>query len=159
MAGPPATPTRSSRFQADVFPWIGRQPIASITPPQLLVVLRRIEARGVVETAHGALQDCGQVFRHAVATGEAASNPARELKDALKRPDPKHFPAIIDPKRFGDLLRACANYAATPVVRAALKLAPMLLLRPGELRFAQWLEIDLDRRSSDSCSSGPGRSF
>jgi integrase len=133
-----------ARFEADVFPWIGKQPIGSITPPQLLEVLRRIEARGVVETAHRALQDSSQVFRYAVATGKAVSNPARDLKDALKRPDPKHFPAIIEPKRFGDLLRACDNYAATPIVRAALKLAPMLLLRPGELRFAHWSEIDLD---------------
>jgi hypothetical protein len=133
-----------ARFEVDVFPWIGKQPIASITPPQLLEVMRRIEARGVVETAHRALQDSSQVFRYAVATGKAATNPARDLKDALKRPDPKHFPAIIDPKRFGDLLRACDSYAATAVVRAALKLAPMLLLRPGELRFAQWSEIDLD---------------
>lgn len=133
-----------ARFETDVFPWVGKQPIAGITPPQLLEVLRRIEARGVVETAHRALQDSGQVFRYAVATGKVVTNPARDLKDALKRPDPKHFPAIIDPKRFGDLLRACDSYAATPVVRAALKLAPMLLLRPGELRFAQWSEIDLD---------------
>lgn len=133
-----------ARFEVDVFPWIGKQPIAGITPPQLLEVLRRIEARGVIETAHRALQDSSQVFRYAVATGKAVTNPARDLKDALKRPDPKHFPAIIDPKRFGDLLRACDSYAATPVVRAALKLAPMLLLRPGELRFAQWSEIDLD---------------
>jgi integrase len=80
-----------------------RDGIGSITPPQLLEVLRRIEARGVVETAHRALQDSSQVFRYAVATGKAASNPARDLKDALKRPDPKHFPAIIEPKRLGDL--------------------------------------------------------
>jgi integrase len=133
-----------ARFESDVFPWIGKQPIADITPPQLLEVLRRIEARGVIETAHRALQDSSQVFRYAVATGRTVTNPARDLKDALKRPDPKHFPAIIDPKRFGDLLRACDSYAATPVVRAALKLAPMLLLRLGELRFAQWSEIDLD---------------
>ena len=79
-----------------------------------------------------------------MATGKAASNPARDLKDALKRPDTKHFPAIIDPKRLGELLRACDTYAAMPVVRAALKLAPMLLLRPGELRFAEWSEFDLD---------------
>ena len=86
----------------------------------------------------------GQVFRYAVATGRSATNPARDLKDALRRPEPKHFPAITDPKRFGELLRACDAYAATPVVRAALKLAPMLLLRPGELRFAEWPEMDLD---------------
>lgn len=133
-----------ARFEADVFPWIGKQPIANITPPLVLEVMRRIEARGVIETAHRALQDSSQVFRYAVATGKAATNPARELKDALRRPNSRHFPAIVDPKRFGELLRACDDYAATAVVRAALKLVPMLLLRPGELRFAQWSEFDLD---------------
>ncbi len=133
-----------ARLESDVFPWIGRVPAADITGPQLLEVMRRIEARGVVETAHRALQDSGQVFRYAVATGHAKFNPARELKDALRQPNPRHFPAIVDPKRLGELLRAMDNYAATPVVRAALKLAPMLLLRPGELRFAEWPEIDLD---------------
>jgi len=79
-----------------------------------------------------------------VATGHAKFNPARELKDALRQPNPKHFPAIVEPKRLGELLRAIDGYAATPVVRAALKLAPMLMLRPGELRFAEWAEIDLE---------------
>ena len=76
--------------------------------------------------------------------GKHSTNPARDLKDALKRPDPRNFPAITDPKRFGELLRVGDAYAATPVVRAALKLAPMLVLRPGELRFGEWVEIDLD---------------
>lgn len=133
-----------ARLQADVFPYVGQAPIDSITPPQLLEVLRRVEARGVIETAHRALENCGQVFRYAVATGRMSTNPARDLKDALRRPEPRHFPAITDPKRFSELLRACDAYAATPVVRAALKLSPMLLLRPGELRFAEWQEIDLD---------------
>lgn len=133
-----------ARLEADVFPWIGQAPIAGITAPQLLEVLRRIEARGVIETTHRALENCGQVFRYAMAAGKAPTNPARDLKDALKRPDPRNFPAITEPKRFGELLRACDAYAATPVVRAALKLAPMLLLRPGELRFGEWAEIDLD---------------
>ena len=133
-----------ARLDADVFPWIGRVPVGSVTPPQLLKVMRRIEARGVVETAHRALRDSSQVLRYAVATGKANTNSALDLKGALRRADPKHFPAIIEPKRFGELLRACDNYAATPVVRAALKLAPMLLLRPGEFRFAEWSEIDLD---------------
>ena len=132
------------RFEVDVFPWLGKLPIAEITPGQLLTVLRRIEARGVVETAHRALENCGQVFRYAVATERVASNPARDLKDALKKPDPKHFPAITTPARLGELLRASDAYAGTPVVRTALKLAPMLMLRPGELRHAQWHEFDLD---------------
>jgi len=133
-----------ARLENDVFPWIGRASVAAITPPQLLEVLRRIESRGVVETAHRALENCSQVFRYAIATGRTTANPARDLKDALKRPQPKHFPAITDPKRFGEFLRASDAYAATHVVRAALKLTPMLLLRPGELRAGEWSEIDLD---------------
>jgi integrase len=133
-----------ARLETDVFPWIGKVPVDQVTAPQLLEVMRRIEARGVLETAHRALQDTSQALRYAVAIGKASSNPARDLKGALRRPMPKHFPAITDPKRFGELLRAIDTYAATAVVRAALKLAPMLLLRPGELRFAEWPEIDLD---------------
>src|SRR5436190_1719804 len=83
---------------------IRRSPINSITPPQLLEVLRRIESRGVVETAHRALENCSQVFRYAVAIGKTTHNPARDLKDALRRPKPKHFPAITDPARFGQML-------------------------------------------------------
>ncbi|WP_234414000.1 phage integrase central domain-containing protein [Ideonella sp. A 288] len=133
-----------ARLETDVFPYIGRVPCADITGPQLLEVMRRVESRGVIETAHRALQDSGQVFGYAVATGHAKFNPARELKDALRQPTPKHLPAIVEPKRLDELLRAMYDYAATPVVRAALKLAPMLLLRPGELRYAEWPEIDLD---------------
>lgn len=133
-----------ARLEADVFSYIGHDPVAGITPVGLLEVLRRIEKRGVIETAHRALENCSQVFRYAVATGRMTANPARDLKDALRRPEPKHMPAITDPKRFGELLRACDHYAATAVVRAALKLAPALMLRPGELRFAEWVEFDLD---------------
>ncbi len=133
-----------ARLEADVFPWIGKVPVAQITAPMLLEVVRRIEARGVIETAHRALQDSSQVLRYAVATGHATSNPARDLKGALRQPNVKHFAAITEPRRFGELLRAIDHYAATPVVRAALKLAPMLLLRPGELRFGEWSEMDLN---------------
>ena len=133
-----------ARLKNDVFPYIGRRPIAEITPPELLAVLRQIEARGVIETAHRARENCSQVFRFAVATGKATSDPSRDLKDALRKPAVKHFPAITDPKRLGELLRACDGYTGTPVVRTALTLVPMLLLRPGELRHAQWSEIDLD---------------
>jgi integrase len=132
------------RLEVDVFPWIGRDEVGSITPPKLLEVLRRIEARGVIETAHRALENCGQVFRYAVVTGRALSNPARDLKDALRKPDVKHFPAITEPLRLGELLRACYGYQGTHVVRAALRLVPLLLLRPGELRHARWQEFDLD---------------
>lgn len=133
-----------ARLENDIFPWIGRLPVNAVSPPRLLEVLRRLESRGVVETAHRALDNCSQVFRYAVAIGKTEHNPARDLKDALRRPAPKHFPAITNPARLGELLRACDAYAATHVVRAALKLAPMLLLRPGELRFGEWSEVDFD---------------
>ena len=133
-----------ARFESDVFPWLGKTAIAKVTGPMLLEVCRRIEDRGVIETAHRALQDSSQVFAYAMATDRIDRNPAAKLKTVLRQPEPKNFPAITDPARFGQLLRACDRYAATPVVRAALKLAPMLLLRPGELRYAEWPEIDLD---------------
>jgi integrase len=132
------------RLEVDVFPWIGKLGLDAITPPQLLQVLRRIESRGVIETAHRALENCSQVFRYAVATGRATTDPGRDLKDALKKPLPTHFPAITDPKRLGEFLRAAEGYQGTHVVRAALRLTPMLLLRPGELRHARWTEFDLE---------------
>lgn len=133
-----------ARLEADVFPQIGRRPIGQVTPPELLEVLRKIEARGVIETAHRAHESCSQVFRYAVGKGLVASDPARDLKGLLRKPKTTHFPAITKPERLAELLRACYGYAGTPVVRAALRLAPMLLLRPGELRHAAWAEIDLD---------------
>ena len=133
-----------ARLQVDVFPHIGRRPVGEVTPPELLAVLRKIEARGVVETAHRAHESCSQVFRFAVREGLANSDPARDLKGGLRKPQVKHFPAITKPERLAELLRACDGYAGTPVVRTALLLAPMLLLRPGELRHALWAEFGLD---------------
>lgn len=131
------------RLEADVFPWLGSRPIASLNAPEVLEVLRRIEGRGVVETAHRALESVGQVFRYAIQTGRATTNPARDLKDALQQPHVTHFPAVTDPDTLGKLLRSMYGYEGTYVVRAALRLTPMLLLRPGELRHASWVEIDL----------------
>jgi integrase len=131
------------RLENDVFPFIGKDTIEEITPRQLLEVMRRIERRGVIETAHRALESCSQVFRFAVHEGEIPTNPARDLKGALKKPVTSHFAAITNPQRLGELLRAIQGYQGTTVVRAALQLQPMLLLRPGELRFARWPEIDL----------------
>ena len=132
-----------ARLMADVFPYIGRRPVGAVSAPELLAVLRRIEARGVIETAHRAHESCSQVFRYAVGSGLAQSDPARDLKGLLRKPRAQHFPAITKPERLAELLRAIDGYAGTPVVRAALRLAPMLLLRPGELRLARWDEIDL----------------
>lgn len=131
------------RLEADAFPWLGNLPVQNITPPMVLEVLRKAENRGVIETAHRVLETCGQVFRFAVATGRIESNPARDLKDALRKPMVQHFAAITDPKRFGELLRAIDSYRGTPVVCAALRLLPLMLLRPGELRQAHWDELDL----------------
>ncbi|HRO51643.1 MAG TPA: integrase arm-type DNA-binding domain-containing protein [Alicycliphilus sp.] len=132
------------RLECDVFPYIGTRPVGQVTAPELLTVLRHIESRGVVETAHRAHETCSQVFRYAVGAGLAASDPARDLKGLLRRPVVKHFAAILCPQRLGELLRSCYGYAGTHIVRTALQLAPMLLLRPGELRHARWEEIDLD---------------
>lgn len=133
-----------ARLEADVFPYVGTRSIAEINPPELLVVLRRIEARGAIETARRVCESLSQVFRFAVATGRASSDPARDLKGALRKPVVRHFAAITHPERMGQLLRAIYGYSGSLVVCTALKLAPMLLLRPGELRHAQWDEFDLD---------------
>jgi integrase len=133
-----------ARLKADVFPFIGPRLVAELTPPDLLRVLEGIQARGAMETAHRARSECSQVFRFAVRKGLVASDPCRDLAGALVTPTVRNFSAITDPAQLAQLLRACEGYTGTPVVRAALKLAPMLFVRPGELRFAQWAEIDLD---------------
>jgi integrase len=134
-----------ARLEADVFPYIGRQAAAAVSAPALLKVLRRVEARGVIETAHRVRTSCSQIFRYAIATGRAERDPAHDLRDALRKAPTRHFPAITKPARLGELLRAIDGYAGTHIVRSALKLAPLLMLRPGELRQGQWAEIDLDK--------------
>ena len=125
-------------------PWLGHRPIAEITAPELLSVLRRIESRGALETAKRTKQVAGQVFRFAVATGRAERDPSQDLKEALAAPVKKHLAAVTEPKAVGRLLIALDGYEGTPVVRAALKLAPLTFVRPGELRNAEWSEIDLE---------------
>lgn len=133
------------RLEVDIFPWIGARPIAEITAPELLEVLRRIEARGALETAHRAHQNCGQVFRYAVATGRAVRDPSGDLRGALPPTRVKHYPAITEPAEIGALLRATWDYQGSFITRCALRLAPLTFVRPGELRNAEWSEIDLDR--------------
>lgn len=132
------------RLKRDVFPYIGRRPIAELTPPELLEVLKLIESRGALETAHRARENCSQVFRYAIASGNTTRDPCRDLKDALRKPHPKHMAAITDPAKLVDLLRAIEGYRGTPIVRAAVRLAPILMLRPGELRRAEWSEFNLE---------------
>jgi integrase len=134
----------SAWMDNDVFPYIGGRPIAELSAPEFLKVARRIEGRGAVESAHRILQNCGQVMRYAIATGRADRNPVTDLKGALAQPEKKHFAAIIDPKQVGALLRAIDGYSGSPEVRAALRLAPLVFVRPGELRQAEWSEFDLD---------------
>lgn len=133
-----------SSFEADLFPYIGKRPITEITAAELLVVLRKIEKRGSVETAHRVKQRIGQVFRYAIATQRAERNPVPDLKDGLKAVKAESFAHIKEPKRVGDLLRAIEAYQGTAVVKAALRLAPLVFVRPGNLRQAEWKEIDLD---------------
>jgi len=133
------------RLEGDVFPWLGTDSISSIAPQKVLATLRRIESRGVFETTHRVHESIQQVFRFAIAEGRVEINPASELRDALKKAEAKrHFPAITDPARLGELLRACDDYRGTHVVRAALQLLPLVFVRPGELRCAEWSEFDLD---------------
>lgn len=133
------------RLERDVFPHLGRRPVAEVTAPEILAVVRRIEARGVLETAHRALQNIGQVIRYAVATGRASSDPTTALRGALPPVQPRHMAAPADdPSKVGELLRAMQAFKGGPIVAAALKLLPLLFVRPGELRAMRWADIDFE---------------
>lgn len=132
------------RLERDIFPWLGARPIAEIKAPDLLSAVRRIEDRGAIETAHRALQNCGQVFRYAIATGRAERDISADLRGALVPVSKTHLPAITDPKQIGGLLRSLDGYAGFFVTKCALRIAPLVFVRPGELRKAEWAEIDLD---------------
>ncbi|AXK39970.1 tyrosine-type recombinase/integrase [Crenobacter cavernae] len=132
------------RLERDIFPWLGARPMGEITAPELLTALQRVEKRGAIETAHRAMQNCGQVFRYAVATGRAERNPAADLRGALAPVVKASFPTITDPARIAELLRAIDGYAGSFVTQCALRLAPLVFVRPGELRQAEWQEIDLE---------------
>ena len=135
-----------ARLEKDVFPWIGATPIANINAPALLAAIRRIEERGALETAHRALACCGQVFRYAVATGRAERDPTGDLRGALPPvKKEKHFAAITDPKKVGELMRDIEGYSGSYIVKSAFKLSPLLFVRPGELRKMEWAELDLDK--------------
>lgn len=132
------------RFEQDAFPWIGARPIAALDAPELLTMLRRVTARGAVETAHRLKDACGQVFRYGIATGACQRNPAADLKDALPPVVARHHAAIVEPARASELLRAMGDYAGHPVTRAALALSALLFLRPGELRQLEWAWVDFE---------------
>ena len=132
------------RLENHVFPRHGRVPIRDITVPELHQTLRRIVIQGNVKTAHCVRSVCGRVFRYAIATGRAERDTAADLKDALPSADTKSFAAITEPAEIGELLRAIDSYSGQPSTREALRLAPYVFVRPSELRWAEWAEVDLD---------------
>lgn len=132
------------RLERDIFPWLGGRPVAEVTSREILICLRRIEERGALATAHRALQNCSQIMRYAVATARAERDPTIDLRGALPPVKEEHFSAITDPRRVGDLLLALDGYEGTFIVKCALRFAPLVFVRPGELRTSKWADIDLD---------------
>ncbi|MEK7992446.1 MAG: integrase arm-type DNA-binding domain-containing protein [Planctomycetota bacterium] len=132
------------QFERDLFPWLGEHRLVEIEPVELLAALRKVEERGAIETADRCLMLARQVWRYGVATGRVSRDVTADLKGALTPYRGKHFAAITEPKKLGELIRAIRAYKGGPIVRAALQLAPILFQRPGELRAAEWSEIDLD---------------
>ena len=133
-----------ARLEANIFPWLGDRPIRDIKPPELLSVLRRVESRGVLETAHRLMNYCGNIYRYAVATGRAERDISSDLRGALPPSTPQHHASVTDPEGVAALLRAIDGYRGSNVTRYALQLAPLVFVRPGELRKAEWSEIDLE---------------
>lgn len=140
----PATFAKSQWLLDQAIPWLGTRPIGEIEPPELLAVLKRIEARGANETAHRTKDKCGQVFRYAIAHGLATRDPSSDLRGALAPIVRTSRAAITEPAKVGALLRAIDGYSGQHVTRCALRLAPLLFVRPGELRGMAWSELDLD---------------
>lgn len=134
-----------SRLKRDIFPFLGDRPITEIKASDILSVLRRIEEREALETAHRAKSTIGQVFRHAIATSRAEHNPTVHLVGVLKTPKETHMAAITEPLKVGELLRQIDGYQGTNVVRFALQLAALVFVRPGELRQAEWKDINMDK--------------
>lgn len=137
--------TIRTRLELDLLPWLGKRPVNDIKAPDLLAVLRRVEARGSLIVAKRLRQIAGQIFRYAVATGRAERDPSGDLRGALKsRGAERHHAALTTPAEVGALMRAIDGYRGQPVTRWALQLSPLLFVRPGELRAAEWTEFDLD---------------
>lgn len=141
----PVTVTKiTAILKNDLRPWLGKRPIKEITPPELLSTIRRIESRGANELAHRAMHIASSVFQYGIATSVVERNPAADLRGALEPVVTGHHAAITEPKKVAELLRALDGYTGTFAVKCALLLSPMLFVRPGELRQAEWGEIDLD---------------
>lgn len=134
-----------ARMENDVFPWLGKKPITEISAPDVLAVLRRIDERGARYTAHRVRSEISRAFRYAIATGRVERDPCPDLQGAIPAPKTEHMPAITTPKQAAELLRAIDAFRGTFIVQSALRLAPMLFVRPGELRRAEWSGFDLDK--------------
>jgi integrase len=137
--------TVKGRLNNNILPWIGDRPVSEITAQDVLTVCRRVESRGAIETAHRVKTICSQVFRYCVAAGLVESDPCRDLAKALTPVSPKHMATILEPKKIGELMRAIEGYEGHQITRSALQLAPLVFVRPGELRHAEWSEFDLDQ--------------
>jgi len=133
-----------NRLEKDVFPYVGRRPITELSAPEILTVLQRIENRGAVETAHRTHQNFGQIFRYAIASGYAQNDPCPHLRGALKPIRQRHHASIVEPKKIGELLRAIRSYEGFFVTKCALRFAPLVFVRPGELRQAEWSEVNFE---------------
>lgn len=148
LAKQPFTPKTYAKarwtFEDLLFPFIGTRPVAALTAPELLEVFRRLERRGKIETAHRSKQRVGQVVRYAIATGRAERDPTADLRGALAPVKVQNRAALTNPRDIAQLLRAIDGYRGHYSVEAAFRLAPLVFVRPGELRAAEWTEIDLD---------------
>jgi integrase len=142
------SPIHAKRWLAglhkDVFPYVGRMPVAAITPPVMLDTLRRVERRGAIETLDKLRQSAGQVFRYGVQTGRCERDPVADLRGAFKQATVKHMPAILEPSKVGELMRAIWAYQGQPCTKAALQLSTLLFQRPGNIRAMEWAWVDLD---------------
>ena len=146
-AGERASTTQNkitSWLEKDVIPFIGAMPMSAIGPRDVLAALRKMEARGALDSVHRVKQVTGQVFRYAVAIGAAERDVTQDLKGSLAKAAPSHFAAITEPKQLGELMRSIFTYSGHPNVVAALRLSPLVFVRPGELRTMEWAEVDLE---------------
>ncbi|OZB35158.1 MAG: integrase [Halothiobacillus sp. 14-56-357] len=130
------------RLEVEVFPHIGRKPVDQVTAPDVLALLQRIESRGIFETTHRIKQNIGQVMRYAIATGRAVNEPTQALRGALAPNKANHLASLTEPKDIGPLLRVMSSYEGSPITKAALIIAPLVFVRPGELRSMEWAHID-----------------
>ncbi len=146
QAWAPATAKRCEYLLSLLASTIGKMPVTEVEPADILAAVRRIEAKGNLESAKRTMQLAGAVMRYAVATARLGSDPTRDLRGALTAPTVTHYGAITDASRVGELLRAIDGYQGFGYAKLAMQLAPHVFVRPGELRHAEWSEIDLDSR-------------